>query len=72
MQPETIPTILAALMHLKRVDRTELGRRTGYARQTIHRWLTGERTPGVADLHAMLKALEADESTRLLCMEVAK
>jgi transcriptional regulator with XRE-family HTH domain len=58
-------------MAVRGIDRAALCAATGKPRQTVTRWLSGDRTPGAADLHALLAALDADDATRLRCLRVA-
>ena len=69
--PDTVASILTGLMAVRGIDRATLCRSTGKPRQTITRWLSGERTPGTADLNSLLTALDADDATRLRCLKVA-
>ncbi len=71
MSPDRICTILNALMAVRGMTRAQLCATTGKPRQTVTRWLSGERTPGAADLSALLDALGADDATRLRCLRVA-
>jgi hypothetical protein len=68
---DTIASILNALMAVRGVDRVWLCKTTGKPRQSITRWLSGDRTPGPADLTTLLDALDADDATRLRCLRVA-
>lgn len=69
--PDTVATILTGLMAVRGIDRAALCAATGKPRQTVTRWLSGKRTPGAADLHSLLTALDADDATRLRCLRVA-
>lgn len=71
MAPDRICNILVGLMTVRGITRADLTRATGKPRQTIARWLSGDRTPGAADLSMMLEALGADDATRLRCLRVA-